>query len=268
MKPSTGADTPSLATEIQSLCGAFLYGLLSAIGAKLFGVYLYGALAFPETGSIGDIDFHVLLSAPLNDEERIALIQLHTDLARDYPPLGGELDGYYLLLQDARQEKSPSDQRIVGLVDSSWALHCAHIQAGRCIVLFGPDPVQIYPVPSCPELELALQSELDYMALNLERYPAYCILNLCRLMYSIETRDLVISKAGAACWAWERFPEWQPAIEAARRSYAGQATEQDERIMELTIRELKGLAYNISSPLASPRLLLRHLPALFQLRKI
>jgi hypothetical protein len=79
------------APEINGFCQAFLDGLKAALGAKLYGVYLYGALAFPEAGSTGDIDFHVILKERLSEPEKSQLHQLHRALARDHPPLPGSL---------------------------------------------------------------------------------------------------------------------------------------------------------------------------------
>ena len=218
--------------EIQDLCRAFLDGLKAALGEKLYGLYLYGALAFPEGGPTGDIDFHVILSERLSDREKAALDDLHATLARDFPPLGADLDGYYLLLADARQTAPPRHQLLAGVTDDSWALHREHIRAGRCIVLYGPDPRQVYPAASWPELADALQGELDYVEQHLTDYPAYCVLNLCRLIYSFTSRDVVVSKWASAGWAEETYPEWRPLIEAARRSYERRATERDEEQLQ------------------------------------
>jgi hypothetical protein len=125
---------------IQDIYQVFLDGLNSALGCKLYGAYPYGAVAFPETTSTGDIDFHVILKGPLTEKEHAALVQLRERLARDFPPLGGEMDGYYLLLEDARGTAQPGSQLSPFNVDDAWALHRAHVHAGRRIVLQGPDP--------------------------------------------------------------------------------------------------------------------------------
>ena len=292
--------------EIQDLCQAFLRGLNSALGEKLYGVYLYGAMAFPEGGSTGDIDFHVILKETLSDREKSELNDLHATLARDFPPLGaafmfsvgldfqsdleqrapsprlrqefekhkitlsangstvtkvkdgqwqiddsdnnssyivikegetlsiyGEaLDGYYILLEEARQTSPPRHLLLADVTDNSWALHREHIRAGRCIVLQGPDPRQVYPAASWPELASALQGELDYVENHLDDYPHYCVLNLCRLMYSYDTRDVVVSKRASAEWAHVAFPEWRTLVEAARKSYDRQATIQDKELLK------------------------------------
>lgn len=224
--------------EFQALCQALLDGLDAALGDKLVGIYLYGALTFPEGGSTGDIDFHVILRDALDEGQRTAVNDLHATLARDFPPLGAELDGYYILLADARQTSPPQHHLLPEIVDNSWALHRAHILAGRCFVLRGPDPRDIFPPATWPELESALYGELDYVKNHLADYPAYCVLNLCRLIYSFETKDVVVSKRGAAAWAYDALPQWRPHIEAARRSYDGRATTQDR---ELLRSEVKGL---------------------------
>ena len=220
-----------LREDIQGLCVALLSGLNAALEEKLFGVYVYGAAAFPDAVPTGDIDFHVILREPLNDQERLAVNDLHAALAREFPALGVELDGYYILLEEARQTSLPTHQLQTDIVDSSWALHREHIRAGRCFVLRGPDPKEVYPAASWPELEEALCGELRYVEEHLGVYPDYCILNLCRLMYTFETQDVVVSKAGAAAWALDAFPKWRRHIELAMKSYAGQATPEDREFM-------------------------------------
>ena len=218
--------------DIQDLGAALVQGLTAALGHKLYGVYVYGAVAFFEGGATGDVDFHVILKEPLTEGEEAALRALHDELARDYPPLGVDMDGYYILLEDARRTSPPEHQFLPGVFDNSWALHRAHIRAGRCIVLYGPDPKGVYPPASWPELEQALQGELDYVRRHLTEYPAYCVLNLCRLMYSYQTRDVVTSKRGSAAWADGALPQWRALVEAALKTYDQQATSEDRALLE------------------------------------
>lgn len=228
--------------EIEALSRAFLDGLNHVLGQKLFGVYLYGALAFSDGGAITDVDFHVILKDILDTDEKARLRDLHKTLARDFPPHGAELDGYYILLDDARRTSPPEHQFLDNVFDHSWALHRAHIRAGRCVVLRGPDPKRVYPESSWPELARALKGELDYVKTHLDEYPAYCVLNLCRLMYSFKTRDVVISKRSSADWAQELFQDWRPLIRAALDSYAGQASPQDEKLLASEVGHFFGFA--------------------------
>jgi len=230
---------------IQDLCQSFLDGLKAALGDKLYGVYLHGAVAFPETTYTGDIDFHVILAGSLSDGEHSEIKQLHAKLAEKFPPLGNEMDGHYLLLIDAKETAQPGSQLSPYNVDDAWALHRAHIRAARCIVLYGPDPEQIYPGATWVELEVDLEEQLQYVEAHLQVYPAYCILNLCRLMYSFEARDVVISKAAAAEWARDLYPQWRDLIEAAQKAYAKQVSAQEEALMQSEVTNLYKFASEI-----------------------
>jgi hypothetical protein len=229
-------------SEVRDLCQAFADGLRDSLREKLHAVYVYGAVTFPETDYTGDVDFHVIVMEPPTEAERAAILGLHDRLARDFPPLGAELDGYYILLDDARGTARPRHLLYPDVVDDSWALHRAHILAGRCIVLRGPDPRTIYVPPTRSETEDALRGELDYVEAHLAQYPTYCVLNLCRLMYSHETRDVVTSKAAAASWAMDRFAAWRPLIEAARRSYAREDTAEDRDLLAGSVRASFGFS--------------------------
>jgi hypothetical protein len=229
--------------ELRELCTAFRDGLRSILSDRLYGVYLFGAVAFPGPAPTGDVDYHVILKGPLNGEQRAALEQLHASLAKDHPPLGCEMDGYYLLLEDALQDAPPRSQMWSGAIDKSWALHRQHIRSGRRIVLYGPDPNEIYTAPTWTELEEALYGELQYAEDHLADYPAYCILNLCRLVYSFETRHVVLSKAEAAAWAVEALPEWRGVVQLALKWYAGEATAADDQ----TILDCVGKLYRFAT---------------------
>jgi hypothetical protein len=196
-------------------------------------VYLFGAWVFPEGTARGDVDLHVILREPLNDQEKSAVVELHRSMASKSPLLVGEgLDACYFLLDDARGTTPPRHQLSPDVIDNSWALHRAHIRAGRCIVLYGPNPGELYPEASWEEMADALQGELRYVAEHLADYPAYCILNLCRLMYSYQTRDVVVSKYRSALWARDTMPDKGPCIDAAMKMYEGTATAAERDLVE------------------------------------
>jgi hypothetical protein len=224
--------------QVAEIGRAFRNGLKEILGGNLYGIYIYGATVFPETRYTGDIDFHVILNGALTDAERDEINKLHESLARDFPPLGKEMDGYYILLEDAKRKSPPRSQRWKRATDNAWALHREHIRAGRCVVLEGPDPTQLYAATSWSELAEALWSELEYVKRHLEEYPAYCVLNLCRLIYSFRIRDVVISKTAAGDWAEETYPQWSELIQIARKSYEGRAAPDDDQFM---LNKIQGL---------------------------
>jgi predicted nucleotidyltransferase len=221
----------TISQQVNIIGQTFADALKDILGEKLYGAYIYGAVAFSDTLRTGDIDFHVILKSSLTDNERSKLEELHKSLAKKFPPLGGDLDGYYILLKDALGKSPPKSQMWKRATDNSWALHREHILAGRHIILYGPEPKKIYPPATWPEIETALYGELDYVEKHLQDYPDYCILNLCRLIYSFETKDVVVSKAQASNWAHNALPQWKRHIELARKSYARQATPEDRQFM-------------------------------------
>ncbi len=235
-RPLAQGTKMTIQEQVSAIGQAFVHGLRRILRNKLYGLYIYGAAAFPDDVPTRDIDFHVILTDPLAEEERSQLYELHDSLAHDFPPLGVDMDGYYLLLADARGVQPPQSQMWQRATDRSWALHREHIRAGRHILLHGPDPREIYPRATWREIKQALQWELRYVEDHLDRYPDYCILQLCRLIYSHETKDIVVSKAQASDWAHDAFPEWRRLIKQARKSYARQATPEDKDLMLLEIR--------------------------------
>jgi hypothetical protein len=225
-------DAPQLPASVAAFSQDFCAGVHSALGDAFAALYLYGALAFhrPENWRI-DFDFHVLLNRPLSQTERAAIKRLHEQLG-EASLLGRELDGYYILLADANQsERPPASQTWGRAIDHAWALHCAHIHAGRFFLVFGLDPRAIVPVPTWAQITRALASEMRFIESHPEE-AAFGILNSARVLYSVRTRDVVISKYQAAKWALDNLPsEWRDVIRAAVRFYSQAATEADMQLL-------------------------------------
>lgn len=120
------------------------------------------------------------------------------------PPLGGELVGHYILLEDAVGSEPPTSQ-VWEVRDSAWALHRAHVLAGRFFLLSGMNPFSILPPPTWLELEQALDAEVHYIRAHPE-HAAYGILNGCRVINSLRNRNVVVSKYEAAQRRCETCP--------------------------------------------------------------
>jgi predicted nucleotidyltransferase len=90
-----------LPENVRMLAHEFVVGVREVLGENLHGVYMYGATVFPDLGRPSDIDCHVVLEAPLTREQRGAIEALHARLAQDFPPLGAELDVFYVLRKEA-----------------------------------------------------------------------------------------------------------------------------------------------------------------------
>jgi hypothetical protein len=225
-------DRPPLPDAVVALTGALHHGIADILGAGFAGLFLHGAVAFPrpENWAI-DVDFHVLVQRPFVDAERADLRALYETLAQA-SELGKELDGYYVLLHDAARSEPPRHQLDLTMRDGAWALHRAHVRAGRYFLVAGADPREIVPEPTWAELEAGLRTEMRFI----ETHPnatAFGILNGARILYSFATRDVVVSKYQAGQWALASLPsEWNEVVCAALRSYQRIATAGDARTLE------------------------------------
>jgi hypothetical protein len=218
-------DAPLPPASYQASCEAFLDGLREVLGPLLAGIYLYGAVTFPRPeGWSLDVDFHTLLASVPTDGQRQALGELH----RRVTASGAHLDGHHLLLADAGGARPPAS--VTGPVDDAWALHRAHIRAGRVAVLHGADPRGVLVAPSWPELLEGLRTELHYVAAHPE-HTAFGVLNACRVVWSLEHEDVVVSKWEAARWGAAAQPGWKRPLAAAVRAYTGRAGPADEAVL-------------------------------------
>ncbi|MFC1900446.1 aminoglycoside adenylyltransferase domain-containing protein [Chloroflexota bacterium] len=222
---------------IQAVCNRLLGGLISALDDNLYGLYLYGAMVFPETRYIEDLDFHVIINQTLADSEKEAIRKLHNEISDEFSVSKDDLDGYYILLDDARKLTTPWHQVYPDILDESWPLHIAHMRAGYCITLYGPEPGTFLPEPVWRDLMKGLGSTLIHTVKNLDRHPAYCILNLCRILYSYTTGDVVVSKSSAAGWVQEHFPEWRELVDSTLRVYEKEEDSEDRDNIRSKIKE-------------------------------
>jgi hypothetical protein len=226
-----------LPEEIRKICGTLLDGLRKVLNRNLYGIYLYGAIVFPETRYIEDIDFHVILKSKLTSREKDDIKKLHERLNEQYPQFRDEFDGYYILVSDAKKTSTPWHQIYPDIPDESWPLHIAHMRAGYCIVLCGPEPKSFLPEPTWDELVVGLESSLNHTLKYIDIHPEYCICNFCRILYSFNKKNVVVSKRRATEWAQEQYPEWGELIMSATRSFEREESNEDRAFLQSKIRE-------------------------------
>lgn len=231
----------TLPPEVDLVARALLAGLDNVIGSNLVALHIYGAATFPESfGGAKDVDFHAIIANPLRDQERERLFALHRALADEFPPPAPYIDGWYLLAADAGESAVPQDQLRPDSRETDFALARAHMLAGQVVSLKGPEPERVYRSPTHEEVQVALDDELDYIRRTLgpepwsgRRHEPWCVLQLCRLLYSHMTGDIIVSKVRAAEWARSSLsPDWRPVIAAAIADYRGTVTAKDWGLLE------------------------------------
>ena len=239
-----------LPDEIESMSQAFTSGLGHILGSRLYGVYQYGSAEFPDDGAIQDFECHVILKRPLSEGDRAAIRALQADLATWNPNLCKDVYAYYVLFSEARKTGKPVHQLDPLTVDTSWALHCAHIRAGYYRTLLGPEPTKIFPPPSWEAVSEALESELANIQ-NRPHHPACCILNLCKIIYTYNTRISAVTKRASGLWACQQFPAWDMVIMAAIRYYRQEQGLVDEIIMSARMPAFLGFVLDRLAPFLS-----------------
>jgi len=191
----------------------FVHDVVEVLGDKLDGIYAYGSIVFDGFGR--DIDCHLVLRLAPTGNEKARLNAIHAK----YKLFCCEVDAHYIMLKDARNSLPPKSYLLSNTKDEAWALHCAHIRSGCYVTLYGQEPIPaLFPSPDWRNIVSALDYEIRYIEKNGDQY-AYCILNLCRIIYSFISRNVAVSKRFSGLWACRHFPEWAGLIHAAMASY-------------------------------------------------
>lgn len=230
-------DTPRRA------CEQLRDGLAELLGRDLVGLWAYGAATQPDRPArLGDLDVHAVLARPPDPGLATAIEELHDRTAREH---GVEWDAWYVAESDAGGAAPPRHLLHPDLVDGAWALHRAHWLAGGYVPLHGVEPPDLVPPPGWPELLEALRREIGFIERLLGREDvepaeiAYGVSNACRVLHSLERRDVVVSKRAAARWAMENAPAgWRGAIEAAIRVYDDRESAGDEATLRGSAAEI------------------------------
>lgn len=231
------ADLPGgLRRALSRLCA----DLQALLGPDLVSLWAHGATTLPDRPKRpGDVDTHAVLRRQPTLPMATRIDDIHQEIARD---AGLEWDSWYILESAARLAQPPRHALDDDKVDGAWGLHRAHWLAGRFVVLHGQAPTDFVIPPTWRELEQGLRVELADIdrvlagGQNDLYHRAYVVANACRIIYSLDTRDVVVSKRAAARWSLDHLPAgWHPAIEAAVRAYDGEASRDDLPVLDASL---------------------------------
>jgi hypothetical protein len=149
-----------------------------------------------------------------------------------------EWDNWYVLAEEARRPEAPRHAFRERRRDTAWAVSRAHWLAGRYVHLYGAEPAEIVPAPTWAELEADLSRELEHIERHVlegdtdPHEATYALLNGSRVLHSLETGDVAISKRAAGDWALRHLPvRWHPVLRAAARAYDRHATPRDTTLL-------------------------------------
>ena len=202
------------------------------LGDDLVAIWAYGGtIAVEDPAHVADLDTYVILSHRPDDATARSIEAAQDAIAKSHSV---EWDTWYVLAAAARGADQPRHAWREERRDTSWAVNRAHWLAGRYAILHGPEPGDLVAAPTRGELESELSRELEHIERHVvegdtDPYEAtYAILNGSRIVHSVLTHSVAISKRAAGVWALEHLPaRWHPALIAALRNYEGRPADED-----------------------------------------
>lgn len=210
--------------------------LLAVLGHDLVAMWAHGGTtSVADPAHAADLDTYAVVARRPDEATAGSIEAAHEAIALEHRV---ELDSWYVLADDARRPDPPHHAWQERRRDTSWAIHRAHWLAGRYAGLHGAEPGEIVRAPAWEELHGELDRELEHIERHViegdtDPFEAtYALLTGSRILYSLQTHEVAISKRAAGIWALERLPErWHAVLRAALRSYAGQAAGEDAELL-------------------------------------
>ncbi len=228
--------------------------VLSILGDDLVGMWLHGGTTFPDRPrKPGDLDICAAVDG-IAAEERDPGVWGNQPESRPYRIAAATLElasaagvSFDLMCVPAAtlaRAKPPTAAYAARRRFNDWAVSRAHWAAGQYVGLHGKTPHELGVVaPTREELLPELDREIEHLERHVyegdaeDPYEAtYAVWNGCRILHTLETGNAAVSKRSAGLWGLQHLPErWHPAIEAAGRSYDGEATTEDNEVLRVNM---------------------------------
>jgi hypothetical protein len=242
MSKRTSSPTPY--PEVNAILDILMSEVQAILDEQFIGMYLYGSLAYGGFDRASDVDFVVVTAEELPDATSSTLQEMHSRIAKLDSWCATQLEGSYIPRRALRAfdpqrvfhlhiDRGPDeplkrmqidDPRLSRAWWGGWVF-LRHVLWQDGIALAGPDPRTLVDPVRPGELRQAARANVeDWLAPLLDEpqelrhygYQSYCVLTMCRLLYTLEM-DATTSKQAAARWAQERLePRRAALIERAR----------------------------------------------------
>lgn len=223
---------PTPYRDINATLHQLLTGVQRILGSRCAGLYLYGSLASGDFDPArSDIDFLVVTTTALTDDQVAALGAMHAELLAHGGYWASKLEGSYLPQPDLPRydpDAGPYPTTNEGHFylaphGSDWIIQ-RHILREHSVIVTGP-PLRDQIEPVSPEaLRDAVRDLLqtwwapmlaDPSRLASDEYQAYAILTMCRALHALH-HGTIVSKPAAARWAQNALGDaWREPVERA-----------------------------------------------------
>jgi predicted nucleotidyltransferase len=219
---------------VNQILNLMLSNVQEILEDQFIGMYLFGSLANGDFDEYSDIDVLVVTEGEISKSAFSALLELHKKINQLDSPWALQIEASYIP-RKALRRFDPTDNshphmdrgndEVLHMMphESDWIVQ-RHILRERGIVITGPALQELIDPVSQDELRRAVVNVLplwtrsileDPSLIKRRGYQSYCVLTLCRMLYTLEHGG-VLSKPRAATWAMKNLdPRWKPLIERA-----------------------------------------------------
>jgi predicted nucleotidyltransferase len=220
---------PTAFQDLNGVLEQLVSGVRAVLGDNLCGVYLQGSFALGDADIYSDVDFIVVLTREVSDQQADELQALHVQLYGLDVPWAQHLEGSYVPKDNFRRvdpARTPYLYLDNGATELTRDTHCntAVVRATlreHGIALFGPDPKTLIEPVSATDLvndvRVALEEWGDWLQDNSpsRRGQGVLVTTLCRMLQTL-AEGRVTSKREACEWALRNLgPEWAPLVHRA-----------------------------------------------------
>lgn len=222
--------------------------ILALLKDNLVGVYLYGSLTYGDYNpGRSDMDLMTIVKNPLTKDQTEAVGQLHQTLESDYPEWHHRIEASYTpvsFLPSVLPPKQPRPYYGEGKMwpdadyGNEWIINL-YLLDKHGITLLGADIHQLIHDVDIKDVQKACVRDLykewepklrEPQWLDNSHYQSYLVLNLCRILYTVENADAK-SKKVSADWVKKQYPQWQELIDIAQNwDYSQQMDKQQETL--------------------------------------
>jgi hypothetical protein len=224
-------------SDVNAALGYFLERAQAILGERFRAMYLDGSLVLGDFDPRrSDIDFVVVTEADLPDDVFAALQAMHARFFAGDSPWAVEIEASYipqgaLRCYDPQWKRHPRIERgdqTLRMADHEvdWVIH-RYVLREHGVALAGPAPRTAIDPVSPDDLRRAVIELMRIWWTPMARDPAerhhllhrgyrvYAVQTMCRILYTLETGQ-VVSKPVAARWARETLgPRWAGLIDGA-----------------------------------------------------
>jgi hypothetical protein len=198
------------------------------LGDDLVGVYIEGSFALGAGDLYSDVDFIVVMQAPLDHGREDRLRVFHRQLPSRPEHWAQHVEGSYALFDDVVDRAGTGREWLFvdhGQRDMTWDIHgndMVHrwVLREHGIIVSGPPPADFVARVEPADLQREAQAELaglpqsllDWLDFDIAWAQRYLVINYCRVLFTLVT-GRVSSKPAALRWAAATLDSaWHPLI--------------------------------------------------------